>query len=738
MNNAVWIWYPGDLELYHGMRQNFTREERGLGWPAFWKMDDWRKNIRFFRVYTLSEPTSFSVHAYGIGHVVVDGHKFPLEAKIPVAAGRHLIEVFVGNMTGLPCIYVEEERDAGESEDHSTTSRVEQLRSGVSRVERINNDVTCEERICSDASWGADDFMKALPVGTSCLYTKKEQNPNEPDYLKETVQPVSVTEKDGGVLVDFGRMVDGRPVITARSPKGRQTSAGKGEGDRKTDEADISERSFNVLYGESAEEALDAEWCYYKEENTAFGVVLRKRAFRFLFLPGIEPWEANIYAIHQRIPHEMRASFSSDNERIDRIWKVAATTYELCSGMFFIDGIKRDRWVWSGDAYQSYAVNPYLYFDREINKRTSRALRGNTQITQHINTIVDYSMLWLISIENEYWMDGDLRYVREMFPKMEAMMELLFSQTEEHGFLYGRERDWIYIDWAEIDKEDCISAEQILLWKCCRVMAYCAQLLAGESGEAVRIAIRGDAGNTLPKPQLGPDGRPLPADHVRSLDDPLSAQEKAELLQHVVFYEERAEALKVAILKYYWDEEKKAFIDSFSSGRRNVTRHANIFAVLFDFVEKPRQEEILRSVLLSDSVPEITTPYFKFFELDALGKLGQQDRIWETLHSYWGGMLDRGAVTFWETFDPKEEGRAQYGMYGDPFGKSLCHAWGASPIYLLGRYFLGVRPTSPGYETYEVKPQIQYFDRLDCVVPVGEKSVHIVLRDQELRVTEKQ
>ena len=55
MNNAVWIWYPGDFEIFHGMRQNFRREERGLGWPAFWKMDDWRKNVRFFRRYELSE-----------------------------------------------------------------------------------------------------------------------------------------------------------------------------------------------------------------------------------------------------------------------------------------------------------------------------------------------------------------------------------------------------------------------------------------------------------------------------------------------------------------------------------------------------------------------------------------------------------------------------------------------------------------------------------------------------------
>ena len=30
MSKSYWIWYPGDFELYHGMKQNFSRVERGL------------------------------------------------------------------------------------------------------------------------------------------------------------------------------------------------------------------------------------------------------------------------------------------------------------------------------------------------------------------------------------------------------------------------------------------------------------------------------------------------------------------------------------------------------------------------------------------------------------------------------------------------------------------------------------------------------------------------------------
>ena len=500
------------------------------------------------------------------------------------------------------------------------------------------------------------------------------------------------------------------------------------------------------------------------------------KILREIILPGIRPGEISVHAVHQRVPLKVRAFFDCDDEMVNRIWEVSKETYRLCSGLFFIDGIKRDRWVWSGDAYQSMMINPYLFFDREIDKRTSRALRGNTEIRQHINTIVDYTMLWLISIQNEFMMDGDKAYVREMYPKMEAVMNLLFTQTDGHGFVRGRDRDWIYIDWADIDKTGPISAEQVLLWKCCKVMAYCAGLLA-ESGESEaeselgqntaghKAPVSGPEGHKAPisgsesrkapassseghntsasgpdgslqSPALGPDGRPLPADHVAPFDAPLHAEERAQLKERAAFYETRAEVLRQMILDYYWDEEKGALIDSFTSGRRNVTRHANIFAVLFDFADERQRERIRENVFNNEELPQITTPYFKFFELDALGKLGDLDKIWETLHSYWGGMIERGAVTFWELFDPKQEGREQYGMYGDPFGKRRCHAWGASPIYLIGKYFLGVRPTSPGYKTYEVKPAVQYFDRLDCTVPAGDKSVRIVLKDGNLEISE--
>ena len=41
---AYWLWYPGDFELYHAMKQNFSRVERGCAWPAFWKSEGFRSD----------------------------------------------------------------------------------------------------------------------------------------------------------------------------------------------------------------------------------------------------------------------------------------------------------------------------------------------------------------------------------------------------------------------------------------------------------------------------------------------------------------------------------------------------------------------------------------------------------------------------------------------------------------------------------------------------------------------
>ncbi|EOH94440.1 family 78 glycoside hydrolase catalytic domain [Enterococcus pallens] len=607
-NSSRWLWYSGDFEIRQSLLQNFSREERAYDWPAYWYMDDCHRNVKFKRYYDLAEPTEFKVDAKGVGYVEINDQKFPFGQTLTCPAGHNKIRVFVGNTEGLPAVYL------------------------------------TGEIIKSDIGWVCSNFIEEHPAGWSTLYTKVDQDPNQVYHATEPVAYLNKKEIQGGVLFDFGRAIFGKLLI-------KELREGK---------------PVTVCFGESETEALDEEMCYYKEISATTATSIRKRAFRYIFIPRIKAEDVEVSAVHEFIPLENKAAFRSDNPLLNQIWDVSVETFTLCSGLFFIDGIKRDRWIWSGDAYQSYFINQYLFFDEDINKRTMLALRGQNEIKQHMNTIVDYSILWLIGVENHYMMTNDVDFLQQIYPKMVIMMTYLQNQTNELGFIYGREKDWIFIDWSEMDKEGTLAAEQVLLLKAYHSMIVCGSILQKET----------------------------------------------------TAYQAAYDQLYKNLLDYFWDDEKGAFIDSYESGKRHVTRHANIFAVLFDLVNPKQQHSILENVLLNDEITQITTPYFKFFEQDALCKLGETARVYEIILDYWGGMLAHDAVTFWEEYKPEETGADRYEMYGDPFGKSLCHAWGASPIYLLGRYFVGLVPTAPGYENFVVEPKLNNFDSLSCQFPI--------------------
>ncbi len=618
----MWIWYSDDFEIYHGMKQNFDRERPGgMLWPAFWKMDSWNNNVVFKKTYNLNEATTFTAYAEGDGYVNAAGRLCPLGEEIKIGPGEVNISVNIGSMETLPALFIE------------------------------------GEVIHTDESWTATNFREEKPVGFSKLYRSKDVLPEEVPYMETKYLPGLTTIVNGGHLFDFGCLLNGVLEV-------------------------ICDRPVDIYFGESEEEATDIAGCYLYQKNVTKDTKIKRRGFRYIYIPETEGIRVSVSARHMFIPISVKGRFRSDDELLNKIWSVAEETYKMCSGLFFIDGVKRDRWIWSGDAYQSYFVNPYLYFDEEINKRTIRALRGNEHIEQHLNTIVDYSMLWIMSIENEYEMTGDIRFVDSMYDKAKALMNLLFSQRDENGFIIKRPGDWIFIDWAPMDKDGALSGEQMLFLNCLNVMTRLSKLLKK-------------------------DGR---------------------------LYSREAKKLKKNIDKFFWDSDAGAYIDCFSSGKRNVTKHANIFALLYDIADEDKKKIILDKVIFSDDVTPITTPYFKFFELDMLAKYGYLDRVMEEIKSYWGGMLSLGATTFWEEYDPEKKGKEHYEMYGGPYEKSLCHAWGASPIYLIGRYFLGVYPTSAGYETFNVSPKLSYFEKLKCEIPVKDGLLYIDYDGKTLEV----
>ncbi|MEJ0037912.1 MAG: alpha-L-rhamnosidase C-terminal domain-containing protein [Gammaproteobacteria bacterium] len=109
--------------------------------------------------------------------------------------------------------------------------------------------------------------------------------------------------------------------------------------------------------------------------------------------------------------------------------------------------------------------------------------------------------------------------------------------------------------------------------------------------------------------------------------------------------------------------------------------------------------------------------------LRALGYLGETRAALDVVRAYWGGMIERGATTFWEEFDVdwlegsgrideltppgKTDLHGDYGEYGySGFRKSLCHAWASGPTAWLSEHVLGVTPLLPGCARVRIAPNL--------------------------------
>jgi alpha-L-rhamnosidase len=649
---ATWIWYPGDYEIWLGNQMQNRRTERGTFFPVFWRMDSHYVLIDFHKDFDLAQPEEVELRAEGQYNVKLDGKPLTgAPTRLTVPAGKHRLNIKVYNQATPPAVFV----------------RGKTIASDASWL------VTYEDKEWIDASGKTSDQS-----GTTWLqagawnFDAPEALPSAFKLPTEVRRAARVERTAQGLVADFGRETFGYIKLHGLRGKGQVA----------------------VYFGESKEEALATETCetleYLAVDQPQKGdrVTSLSKAFRYVNIrleAGVSLDSVSL--LYEYAPVAERGKFRCSDAQLNKIWDVAAYTMHLNTREFFIDGIKRDRWIWSGDAYQSYLMNYYLYFDTPTVNRTQFALRGKDPVTSHINTIMDYSFYWFISVYDAYQYTGDKAQVQQLYPRMQSLMDYCLGRRNKDGLMEGLAGDWVFIDWADgLSKKGEVSFEQLLLCRSLESMALCAKLVGDQAG----------------------------------------AQK----------YQQLATDLKAKIFATYWNAGKGALVHSRVNGQPtdNVTRYANMFAIFFNYLSPEQEQQVKKSVLLNPQVPKITTPYMRFYELEALCAMGEQPYVLKEMKSYWGGMLDLGATSFWEEYDPAKKGAEHYAMYGRPFGKSLCHAWGASPIYLLGKYYLGVKPLTAGYATYEVAPALGGLQWMEGTVPTPQGDIAVRCDAKQIKV----
>lgn len=99
------------------------------------------------------------------------------------------------------------------------------------------------------------------------------------------------------------------------------------------------------------------------------------------------------------------------------------------------------------------------------------------------------------------------------------------------------------------------------------------------------------------------------------------------------------------------------------------------------------------------------SPYMEKYLLEALFRMGDTDAALARLKTRYQKMVESELTTLWEGWGIGTEG------YG---GGSYNHGWAGGPLTLLGEYVAGIAPTTPGFATYQVKPQLGSLRRVSA------------------------
>ena len=329
--------------------------------------------------------------------------------------------------------------------------------------------------------------------------------------------------------------------------------------------------------------------------------------------------------------------FSGD-ERDAAIDRIALRTLRSCMQSVFEDGPKRDRRLWLGDLRLQALANYASYRNNDLVKRCLYLFAGvadgagrlpaclflEPKVEADDTYMFDYALFFIPTLLEYLRQTDDNETALQLLPT--ALKQLELSENQFDGDLV-RDSDrlgWCFVDWnLSLNKQ--ASAQAIWL--------YCAKA-------ALELCDR--LGNARPNG-----------------------------LEALIVG--RAEAMR----KAWFDEARGVFV---SGADRQVSWASQVWAVLAGVVEGDQAAKCLEAVRHIPDAVGMVTPYMMHHYIEALCCAGHRAEALDALRSYWGAMVDYGADTFWELFNPDDPDESPY---GSPVVNSYCHAWSCTPTWFL-------------------------------------------------------
>jgi len=332
-------------------------------------------------------------------------------------------------------------------------------------------------------------------------------------------------------------------------------------------------------------------------------------------------------------------SFTPRNAEEKALDTVSLRTLRDCMQTVFEDGPKRDRRLWLGDLRLQALANYATYRNYDLVKRSLYVLAGTAtdkglvstcsferpQLVRGGNSILDYTALFAPTVLEYLEASGDLETAEDLWPLVLKQLEFTLEPVNDEGLFIPPKDWWLFIDWhSTLDKQ---SPEQAIV-------------LLGLKA-TLQLAAK-----------LGKD-------------------------EEVVFIPAAIARMETAAQKNLWDEQLGLFI---SGPDRQVSWASQAWMVLSGIPTPEQSRRAMINVMKASAAVKPVTPYTYHYMVEALLKAGLRDDAVKLMSEYWGGMIRKGADTFWEVYIPDDDYASPYNSH---VMNSYCHAWSCTPTYLL-------------------------------------------------------
>jgi hypothetical protein len=508
--------------------------------------------------------------------------------------------------------------------------------------------------------------------------------------------------RDTAILLDFGRILTGRPrvhfearggetieIACAEGLPGEWDPKGLDENARITPVPRLGSDRHLVQYKARAGEQVFErfEWCAIRWMQ----LVVRD-APHGVRIKGLG-------AVFTHYPVETRGRFKSSDPFLDKLWAMGAYTLMLCMHDAWEDCPSREQRQWLGDATVENLVG-HAAFGPSVAALNAKFLLqaaesqrpdGLTQMFapgDHRTDgllIPDWTLQWILNAGDHYRYTGDLKTIDAILPSILKALAWFERLLDAHG-LVANMPYWHFMDWAYLGREgEACALNAQLAGSFAAAATLCRA--AGWEREAARLTARSAAiAQAL-------DGRHWDERRGAYVDvvDPLSGAQDLKMSQHA----NAAMAL--------WCNP------SASRTARALDRITESKRLTFTFARPIVPEG---DALDPENGVVLANTFYAHFLYDALAARGRLCDALRMMRERFGPMLARGATTLWESFEPSA---------------SLCHGFSASPTYQLSRRVLGVSPGAPGFETITIAPDLADLVAAEGVVPTPRGDVEVKL-----------